>query len=74
MRAVGDSVPRRVVIGAQAKQQPESPMPNWTGCSKWSPIEHRLFSHISLNWAGMPLRTFDTVIRYIERTEAVTGL
>lgn len=26
------------------------------GCSKWNPIEHRLFSHISLNWAGVPLR------------------
>jgi Transposase DDE domain group 1 len=30
MREVGDSVPKRVVIGAQAKQQPESPMPNCT--------------------------------------------
>ena len=27
------------------------------GCSKWNPIEHRLFSYISLNWAGKPLRT-----------------
>ena len=25
-----------------------------TGCSKWNPIEHRLFSQISRNWAGMP--------------------
>ena len=32
-----------------------------TGCSKWNPIEHRLFSQISLNWAGKPLRTWDTV-------------
>jgi hypothetical protein len=31
-----------------------------SGCSKWNPIEHRLFSYISLNWAGKPLRTFDT--------------
>lgn len=45
-----------------------------TGCSKWNPIEHRLFSHISLNWAGVPLRSFETVIRYIEGTETVTGL
>jgi hypothetical protein len=27
-----------------------------TGCSKWNPIEHRLFSYISLNGAGCPGR------------------
>ena len=27
------------------------------GCSKWNPIEHRLFSAISVNWSGVPLRT-----------------
>jgi hypothetical protein len=31
-----------------------------TGCSKWNPIEHRLFSQISRNWAGVPLRSWDT--------------
>ena len=30
-----------------------------TGTSKWNPIEHRLFSMISINWAGKPLRTFE---------------
>ncbi|MBK4739396.1 ISAzo13 family transposase [Noviherbaspirillum pedocola] len=44
------------------------------GCSKWNPIEHRLFSHISMNWAGVPLRTFDTMMKYIEGTETCTGL
>jgi hypothetical protein len=44
------------------------------GCSQWNPIEHRLFSHISLNWAGVPLRSFETVTRYIEDTETATGL
>jgi hypothetical protein len=44
------------------------------GCSKWNPIEHRLFSYISLNWAGVPLRSFETVIKYIEGTETSTGL
>jgi Rhodopirellula transposase DDE domain len=34
-----------------------------TGCSKWNPIEHRLFSSISLNWAGVPLRSFDLIAR-----------
>jgi hypothetical protein len=44
------------------------------GCSKWNPIEHRLFSHISMNWAGVPLRTFETLMKYIEGTVTRTGL
>ena len=44
------------------------------GCSQWNPIEHRLFSHISINWAGVPLRSFGTVIEYIEGTETSKGL
>jgi Rhodopirellula transposase DDE domain len=45
-----------------------------TGCSKWNPIEHRLFSHISLNWAGKPLRSWDSVVGYIRGTTTTTGL
>lgn len=45
-----------------------------TGCSKWNPIEHRLFSHISINWAGRPLRTWDTLLAYLRGTTTVTGL
>lgn len=45
-----------------------------TGCSKWNPIEHRLFSYISLNWAGKPLRTFETLIGSIRGTATRTGL
>jgi hypothetical protein len=45
-----------------------------TGCSKWNPVEHRLFSQISRNWAGMPLRTWDTVMAYIRGTTTATGL
>jgi hypothetical protein len=45
-----------------------------TGCSKWNPVEHRLFSHISVNWAGVPLRTFDTLMRYIAGTVTAAGL
>lgn len=45
-----------------------------TGCPKWNPIEHRLFSHISLNWAGKPLRTWDTILGYIHGTTTSTGL
>lgn len=45
-----------------------------TGASKWNPIEHRLFSQISLNWAGKPLRTFETMLEYIRHTTTQTGL
>jgi hypothetical protein len=44
------------------------------GCSKWNPIEHRLFSAISVNWAGVPLRTFETIVRYIAGTITAAGL
>ena len=45
-----------------------------TGCSTWNPIEHRLFSQISRNWAGVPLRTWDTVVAFISGTATSTGL
>ncbi len=45
-----------------------------TGCSKWNPIEHRLFSQISQNWAGVPLRSFETVLNYIRGTTTQAGL
>jgi hypothetical protein len=45
-----------------------------TGCSKWNPIEHRLFSQISLNWAGKPLRSLDTMLNAIRGTTTQTGL
>jgi DDE family transposase len=45
-----------------------------TGCSKWNPIEHRLFSFISKNWEGKPLRTLEVMLGYIRGTSTVTGL
>ncbi|MBV9328648.1 MAG: ISAzo13 family transposase, partial [Chloroflexi bacterium] len=45
-----------------------------TGCSKWNPIERRLFSHISNNWAGVPLRTWDTMLAFIRGTTTAHGL
>jgi hypothetical protein len=42
--------------------------------SKWNPIEHRLFSYISLNWAGKPLRSFETMLGFIRDTITETGL
>jgi len=45
-----------------------------TGASKWNPIEHRLFGLISINWAGKPLLTFETMLAYICGTVNKTGL
>jgi len=44
------------------------------GSSKWNPIEHRLFSEISKNWAGRPLDSFETVLKYLRTTTTSTGL
>jgi len=45
-----------------------------SGASKWNPAEHRLFSFISLNWAGVPLVDYDTVLNYLRTTHTSTGL
>jgi hypothetical protein len=45
-----------------------------TGASKWNPVEHRLFGPISINWAGQPLRTFETMLALIRGTVTQTGL
>jgi hypothetical protein len=44
------------------------------GASKWNPIEHRLFSYISINWAGKPLRTLRLMLGYIRGTRTESGL
>jgi hypothetical protein len=44
------------------------------GCSKWNPIEYRLFSQISKNWEGRPLRTLTVMLGYIRGTTTTTGL
>ena len=44
------------------------------GCSKWNPIEYRLFSHISMNWAGRPLLNLDMMLAFIRGTITTTGL
>lgn len=44
------------------------------GCSKWNPVEHRLFSFLSLNWAGVPLRSFEIVMNHIRSTVTRAGL
>ena len=45
-----------------------------TGCSKWNPIEHRLFGPISQTWAGHPLTTWETMLGYLQGTSTTTGL
>jgi len=45
-----------------------------TGASKWNPVEHRMLNHISLNWAGQPLRSLDTMLGFIRGTTTKTGL
>jgi len=44
------------------------------GTSKWNKIEHRLFCHITENWRGKPLRTFETIVNLIGHTSTATGL
>ena len=44
------------------------------GASKWNPIEHRLFSQISRNWAGEPLLNLEKMLNFIRTTKTTTGL
>lgn len=45
-----------------------------TGASKWNPIEHRLFSEISKNWAAEPLTSYEKMLNFIRTTKTKTGL
>ena len=44
------------------------------GTSKWNKIEHRLFSFISSNWRGEPLRDYETIVNLIAKTTTAHGL
>ena len=44
------------------------------GTSKWNKIEHRLFSQITRNWRGRPLRTHQIIVELISSTTTTTGL
>jgi hypothetical protein len=44
------------------------------GTSKWNKVEHRLFSFISINWRGRPLRSYETIISLIGNTTNRGGL
>ena len=44
------------------------------GTSKWNKVEHRLFSFISSNWRGEPLRDYETIVNLIAKTTTAKGL
>lgn len=44
------------------------------GTSKWNKIEHRLFSHITMNWQGKPLESYETIVNLIGATKTRKGL
>lgn len=44
------------------------------GTSKWNKIEHRLFSHISMQWRGQPLVSYEVIVNLIANTRTRTGL
>ena len=44
------------------------------GTSKWNPIEHRLFSQITITWAGQVLSTLLVLLGWIRQTTTRTGL
>jgi hypothetical protein len=44
------------------------------GTSKWNKIEHRLFSHIAMNWRGKPLVDLATIVNLIGDTTTAAGL
>jgi len=44
------------------------------GTSKWNKIEHRLFSHITMNWRGRPLVSHDVIVNLIGATKTASGL
>src|SRR5438552_4326248 len=44
------------------------------GTSKWNKVEHRLFSHITMNWRGRPLASHEVIVQSIAATTTRTGL
>jgi hypothetical protein len=44
------------------------------GTSKWNKVEHRLFSHITMNWRGRPLTSHEVIVNTIAATTTRAGL
>jgi hypothetical protein len=49
-------------------------LPLSPGASKWNPVEYRLLSEITKNWAGKPLTSYETMLKFIRTTKTSTGL
>ena len=43
-------------------------------CSKYNPIEHRLFPHVTRACKGVSLESLETAVHYMSKTETTTGL
>lgn len=43
------------------------------GASKWNLVEHRMFSVVSLNWAGQPFDKYETMLKFIRTSKTITG-
>lgn len=44
------------------------------GTSKWNKIEHRMFCHITANWRGRPLESWEVIVNLIANTRTSKGL
>ena len=44
------------------------------GTSKWNKIEHRLFCHVTRNWQGQPLESYEVVVELLSATTTTSGL
>jgi transposase len=44
------------------------------GTSKWNKIEHKLFCHITKNWQGRPLTSYEVIVKLISNTTTKKGL
>ena len=44
------------------------------GTSKWNKIEHRLFSHVAMNWRGRPLVSLAAIVSLIGSATTSSGL
>ena len=44
------------------------------GTSKWNKIEHRLFCHVTRNWQGKPLESYEIIVNLIGSTQTASGL
>ena len=65
---------RRLFTGADELKLPITVCHLPPGTSKWNKIEHRLFSFITINWRGKPLRSYRTIVQLIAAITTDTGL